>query len=336
MCAQCTHSAMGLTNKLAIASVSLGQHPSHTLDRKIAAAAQHGFSGIEIVWSDLEAYCKVMSLSLKDGASSIKDLCMSNDICILSLNPFKNFEGHTSPLSARLGTAAQWLDIARILGAQYLQVPSQFDEGNSTSDMKTIVSDLKALADLAAEGDVKVDIAYEAVAWGSYVSTWQQSRDIVQLVNKGNFGLCVDAFHVISRLWGDNTVSGGKAEGGMDRLKSSLEELRADCPLDKLFYIQLSDGELFEPPLGPNHEFFNAELDPRIIWSRNARPFPLETELKAYFPVVDFARSCLVDMGFQGWVSFEIFDWRMRQATSDPMVAAQRGKDSWSRITDLL
>ena len=42
-----------LPHKLTIATVSLGWHPSHKLDRKIEAAAAHGFTGIELVHSDL-------------------------------------------------------------------------------------------------------------------------------------------------------------------------------------------------------------------------------------------------------------------------------------------
>lgn len=43
-------------NKLAISSLSLSQHPDHSLDDKIRIAAQHGYAGIEVVYSDLETY----------------------------------------------------------------------------------------------------------------------------------------------------------------------------------------------------------------------------------------------------------------------------------------
>jgi hypothetical protein len=48
-------------NKLAIASVSLGMHATHSLPEKILAASRNHFSGIEIVYSDLEAWCIIQS-----------------------------------------------------------------------------------------------------------------------------------------------------------------------------------------------------------------------------------------------------------------------------------
>jgi hypothetical protein len=41
-----------LMNKLAIATTSLGQHPSHALEHKITVAARAGYQGIEVVLSD--------------------------------------------------------------------------------------------------------------------------------------------------------------------------------------------------------------------------------------------------------------------------------------------
>jgi sugar phosphate isomerase/epimerase len=319
-----------LENKISIATISLGQHPSHTLERKILAAASHHFSGLEIVYSDLEAYSSLHSLSLSSGATAIRKLCAASGMSIISLCPFKNFEGHNSPLKDRLAVAAHWISTARRLGAKYLQVPSQFDPA---STIDHVIDELRRLADLGAEpGEQLVEIAYEAVAWGTHVSTWEQSLEVVQAVDRPNFGLCLDSFHIITRLWADNTAPGGKIPGGDRALKESLDRLVEHCPLSNIFYIQLSDAELFDPPLGPAHELYNGTDDPKIIWSRNARPFPLETGYGGYFPTVDFAKACLVEKGFKGWVSFEVFDRRMRDETVGPDVAAERGADSWRKI----
>jgi hypothetical protein len=43
--------------KLAIASVSLGQHPTHTIPLKFAAAAAaNNFTGVELVYKDLVSF----------------------------------------------------------------------------------------------------------------------------------------------------------------------------------------------------------------------------------------------------------------------------------------
>ena len=106
-----------MDNPIAIATVSLGQHPSHTLPSKIAAASHNGFSGLEIVYNDLANYAasKQPKITIQSAAEEIAALCTSHKLTVLSLNPFKNFEGHSSPLSERLDSARQWIEIARLV-----------------------------------------------------------------------------------------------------------------------------------------------------------------------------------------------------------------------------
>jgi sugar phosphate isomerase/epimerase len=320
-------------NKLAIASVSLGMHATHSLPDKILAASRNHFSGIEIVYSDLEAWCTIQSLPLIAGAHSIRDLCKTRNLTVLSLAPFKNFEAHISPLPARLDTAKHWLEIAQALGATYLQVPSQFDTGNCINDEELAVRELQALADLASE--FGVNIAYEAVAWGEYIATWQDSLRVIKKVNRANFGMCWDAFHVLARIWGNCTVPSGKIEGGDAALKKSLGELVEVLKgedAEKIIYVQLSDGEFYAPPLERGHRFWVEDMDSRLVWSRNTRPFPLENEIGGYLPIGEVFRAILAEGGFKGWVSLEVFDWRMREGQFMPEDAAQRGWKSWTEL----
>jgi sugar phosphate isomerase/epimerase len=324
-----------IKNPLAIASVSLGQHPSHALPDKITAAAANGFSAVEIVYADLAAYAASQGppSTLENAARKIGDLCATENVSILSLNPFKNFEGHHSPLEDRLKIARHWIEIAHLLKAKYVQVPSQFDRDNSYGNEDVMVSELQALADLAAEIAPQVGIAYEAVAWGCYVDTWQDSLRIVQHVDRPNFGLCLDSFHVAARLWGDNTAESGKREGDVQGiLEASLTEFVKNCPMDRIFYMQLSDAERYTPPLSPEHRFYNSTFPPALTWSRHTRPFPLEIEMGGYMPVLDIAKAWLVDKKWKGYVSFEIFDWRMRDEKNGPVLNAQRGRRSWEKL----
>lgn len=99
-----------------------------------------------------------------------------------------------------------------------------------------------------------------------------------------------------------------------------------------MFYVQLSDGERYEPVLGRAHRFWVEGMDERLIWSRNTRPFPLEGELGAYFPMMEVVRSVLGRGEWGGWVSFEVFDWRMRDEIFLPEEAAERGWKSWVEL----
>lgn len=102
-----------LDNKLAIASVSLGQHESHTLPDKIRAAAQSSFGGIEITYTDLQACATSISAPMLDAARQVKDICKEKEIHILALASFQNYEGSLQPLTERLEKAEKWLEIAR-------------------------------------------------------------------------------------------------------------------------------------------------------------------------------------------------------------------------------
>ncbi|CAK5268070.1 unnamed protein product, partial [Mycena citricolor] len=176
--------------KWAVATVSLGKHASHTLDRKLAAAAKFGFQGIELVYADLMGYAAQNQLPPLQAAEQIGALCKQLGLQILSLNPLKNFEGNlTVPLTERLAQAAEWVDLAAAAGAHSVQVPSQFAP-HSTGDFAVIVPELRALADLAAARGVGV--AYEAVAFAAHHATWQDSLRIATAVGRAGFGLCLD------------------------------------------------------------------------------------------------------------------------------------------------
>ncbi|KAJ5728755.1 4-hydroxyphenylpyruvate dioxygenase [Penicillium malachiteum] len=315
------------SNPLAITTSSLGLHPSHTLPEKIQAAASASFYAIEIAYQELEDY----ALSQTPPRER---LCSSANITVLSLNPFKNFEGHNSPLEERLDRARTWLNIAANLKTKYIQVPSQFDKEQSSGDWTRMVTDLQTLSALAAS--YSVDIAYEAVAWGTYIDTWEDSLRMVQDVNRENFGLCLDAFHIAARVWGDPTVESGMREDADLALAKSLDRFVETCPLDKVFYVQLSDGEKFVPPLQPGHRFYQEDFPPSLCWSRNMRPLPLEEHLGAYLPVTDIAHAWLKRKEWKGVVSIEIFDWRMRDESRRPKENVKRAVQSMEKLSAIL
>lgn len=320
-----------LSNKLAIASLSLGQHPSHRLDQKIKVAAEAGFKGIEIVYFELEAFAQSQAISIFEGAEKIRALCQGLDLAIVSLAPFENYEGDPSPLSDRLSKATHWVGIARALCATYIQIPSNF-KPDAIGDREIVVSELRHFAEIGSAEQPVISIAYEYLSWGTHCSTWETALEYVNQVNRPNFGLCLDTFHEATKLWGDLYAPSGRFPNSDEVLRNSLDRFIANCPAEKIFFVQLSDGEKFEPPFSKDHPWYVEGEAPQFTWSKHARPFPYEQDKGAYLPVREIAEAWIVGTGFKGWVSLEIFDRRMRDSNSRIETAAKRGIESWKAL----
>ncbi|CRG91867.1 hypothetical protein PISL3812_08921 [Talaromyces islandicus] len=324
-----------LSNKLAIASLSLGQHPSHCLDQKIKVAVEAGFKGIEIVYFELQEFSNSQAISIFEGAEKICAMCQGLNLAIVSLAPFENYEGDPSPLSDRLSKATHWIKVARALGATYLQIPSNF-KPDAIGDTDIVISELQHIAEIGSAEQPVISIAYEYLSWGTHCSTWETALKYVNEVNRPNFGLCLDTFHEATKLWGDLFALSGEFPDSDDVLRKSLDRFVANCPAEKIFFIQLSDGEKFEPPFSKDHPWYVEGEAPQFTWSKHARPFPFEHDIGAYLPVCEIAEAWILATGFKGWISLEIFDRRMRDSNSRIETAAKRGMDSWKTLLEKL
>ncbi|KAF2636188.1 AP endonuclease, family 2 [Massarina eburnea CBS 473.64] len=322
-------------NQLAIGTSGLGQHPSHALDAKLREASKHGFTGIEIVFGDLECYSQLHKISMSAVAEQIRQLCDDLGLHVLSLCPFENFEGSNFPIEERLQKAKRWMDLARILKAEHIQIPAQFDKMASNEE-STIVSELQQLADLGTEAYPHVKLAYEPMGWSIRYTTWESVLHLTKLVNRVNFGICLDSFHIATVLWGDPTVPSGKKPNADQNLSESLHRLVNTLPLQNLFYVQLSDGEKFDPLYSKEHPWYLEGEDAQFTWSKHARPFPLEKELGGYMPVVEIVRGLVVDMGFKGWVSLETFDRRMKAEGFEVEDGGRRAERSIENLQGIL
>ncbi|OCT52481.1 3-dehydroshikimate dehydratase [Cladophialophora carrionii] len=322
-----------MTSKLAISTVSLGWHRTYTLKRKLQAASTAGFEGVELVITDLDAHAAQHKLSRLEAASQIGALCSQNGLSIVSLASFDNFEGHpTKRLSQRLDQAREWIALARALGTATIQIPSN-DDPDAVGDEGVIVSELRALADLAMALDPEepVRFAYEALGWGTHVADWEESLRVVQLVGRPNFGLCLDSYHVLGRLWADPRARTGRRPGGDAALRTSLETFVEKCKREegvrnKIFYVQLSDAERMTPPILPGHEAYSGEKDGVHSWCTYGRLFPLEDDKGAYLPVGRVVEAWLRDSGWgdgNGWGYEE---------ECGPEAWAARGRASWEKL----
>lgn len=115
-----------------------------------------------------------------------------------------------------------------------------------------------------------------------------------------------------------------------------MERLVAEVDVKKIFYVEVVDAERLECPINPEHPFYDSAQPPRMSWSRNCRLFYGESERGAYLPIRRVVKALLEKdggLGFEGWVSFELFNRSL--IDSDPEVPCQhasRGAKSWQLL----
>ena len=201
--------------RTSIATVCL----SGTLEEKMLACAKAGFDGIEIFEQDLT----VSPMSPEEVRAFAARLGLSLDL----FQPFRDFEGvEEEVLLANLRRAEAKFQLMQRLGMDLILLCSNV--GTATiNDDQLFAAQIRRLADLAAQYGVR--IAYEALAWGKYVDTYQHSWEIVKLVDRDNVGLCIDSFHILSR--GDDPAQ------------------IAQIPGEKIFFVQLADAPVLSMDL---------------------------------------------------------------------------------------
>jgi 4-hydroxyphenylpyruvate dioxygenase len=258
------------------------------LEERLAAAAAAGFDGVEVCTGDVAASAR--------PAPHIGVLARDLGLSVEMYQPFRDAEGappgRFGSVTRRMRAA---LDVAAALGAPMLLVCSSVAP-DTIDDDDVAAGQLRALADLAAERGLR--LAYEALAWGRHVRTWQRSWDIVARADHPALGLCLDSFHVLAR------------NGAPGRI--------ASLPGDRIFFLQLADGAA-PPAAGPQ-----TAADIRR-WSRHRRLFPLQGE----FDLLGFARAGFAS-GYAGPLSLEVFNDEFRQA--DPRRTAVGAMRSLLRL----
>ncbi|WP_017616467.1 bifunctional sugar phosphate isomerase/epimerase/4-hydroxyphenylpyruvate dioxygenase family protein [Nocardiopsis salina] len=244
-----------------IATVSL----SGTLEEKLRAAAQAGFDGVEIFENDLVA----SPLPPRE----IRALASSLGLGVDLYQPFRDFGGVTEEqLAADLRRAEAKFALMVELGADTLLVCSN-TAPDAIDDDALVTEQLYRLAEAARPYGVR--IAYEALAWGTHVSTYGHTWDLVRRADHPGLGVCLDSFHVLSR--GDDPAG-----------------IR-DIPGEKIFFLQLADA----PRLAMDV----------LQWSRHHRCFPGQGD----FDLTAFTDHVLA-AGYAGPLSLEVFNDVFRAA----------------------
>lgn len=323
----------------AIASMSLGRAWVHALPEKLARASEAGFKGVEIFYEDLEYAAKshgeTSPENLLAAAGEVKKLCDAYGLTIIGLQPFLFYEGLTdrNEHAKQIEKLKLWFRIVKMLGTDIIQIPTNFLTENVTGDMDLIVQDMVEVADLGIQENPPVRFVYENLAWGTYIDTWDQMWEVVKRVDRPNFGCCLDTFNIAGRVWADPASITGTTPNAASDLKESIERLVRTVDVQKAFYVQAVDAERMQSPLIEGHPFYVEGQPARMSWSRNARLFLYEQERGGYLPVVDVARAILKDLGYNGWVSMELFSRTMSDPDQTvPFTHAQRGITAWNKL----
>ncbi|AGM06099.1 bifunctional sugar phosphate isomerase/epimerase/4-hydroxyphenylpyruvate dioxygenase family protein [Amycolatopsis keratiniphila] len=249
----------------AIATVCL----SGTLEDKLAAAAAAGFHGVEIFENDL--------IASRRSPSEIRRLCADLGLTIDLYQPFRDFEAVPPDLlRSNLRRARRKFDLMAELGADTVLVCSSVSP-DAVDDDDLAAAQLRELAELAGERGIRV--AYEALAWGRFVNTYEHAWRIVRRADHPALGVCLDSFHILSR-------------------RSDPRAIRT-IPGEKIFFLQLADAPLLDMDV--------------LHWSRHHRLFPGQ----GAFDLTAFTGHVLA-AGYRGPLSLEVFNDVFRQADPRP------------------
>lgn len=171
--------------RTSIATVSL----SGSLTEKLTAASRAGFDGVEIFENDL--------LASPLPPEEIRARCADLGLAIELYQPMRDIEAVPEAEFARnLRRARHKFEVMRRLGADTVLVCSSVSP-LAEDDDALAAAQLSQLADLAQEFGVRV--AYEALAWGRHVSTYDHAWRIVEAAGHPALGTCLDSFHILSR-----------------------------------------------------------------------------------------------------------------------------------------
>ncbi|WP_327745342.1 sugar phosphate isomerase/epimerase and 4-hydroxyphenylpyruvate domain-containing protein [Streptomyces europaeiscabiei] len=251
--------------RTSIATVSL----SGSLTEKLTAAARAGFDGVEIFENDLLA----SPLAPEEVRARCADLGLSIDL----YQPMRDIEAVPAEVFERnLRRARHKFEVMGRLGCDTVLVCSSVHP-LAEDDDALAASHLHRLACLAAEFGIRV--AYEALAWGRHVSTYDHAWRIVEAAGHPALGTCLDSFHILARASDPKGIE--------------------DIPGERIFFLQLADAPLMAMDV--------------LQWSRHYRCFPGQ----GGFDVTGLVEHVMA-AGYDGPLSLEVFNDVFRQAEAGP------------------
>jgi sugar phosphate isomerase/epimerase len=132
---------------LSYATCSIGSSNADTLPRKLEVISKAGFTGIELSFPDIidygsrtlghqvasENFAEIISV-----AGEIRKLCDANNLKVMMLQPFANFEGWPRGSLERQDAFTRvngWTEIMNVVGTDLLQVRRSSPPISSTATM---------------------------------------------------------------------------------------------------------------------------------------------------------------------------------------------------------
>ncbi|MFD5455511.1 sugar phosphate isomerase/epimerase and 4-hydroxyphenylpyruvate domain-containing protein, partial [Streptomyces olivaceus] len=260
--------------RTSIATVSL----SGSLTEKLTAASRAGFDGVEIFENDL--------LASPLTPEEVRARCADLGLTVYLYQPLRDVEAlPEAEFVPALRRARHKFELMGRLGADTVLVCSSVSP-HALDDDALAADQLSRLADLARGHGIRV--AYEALAWGRHISTYDHAWRVVESAGHPALGVCLDSFHILSR--------GGAPE--------DLEGISA-IPGEKIFFLQLADAPLLAMDV--------------LQWSRHYRCFPGQ----GGFDVAGLLRRVLA-AGYTGPLSLEVFNDVFRQSEAGPTAVDAR------------
>ncbi|HEX6339847.1 sugar phosphate isomerase/epimerase and 4-hydroxyphenylpyruvate domain-containing protein [Umezawaea sp.] len=252
---------MSVDRRRGIATVCL----SGTLEDKLAAAAAAGFDGVELFENDL--------LASPWSPERVRQECADLGLSIDLYQPFRDFEAvPPDVLALNLRRAELKFDVVERLGADTVLVCSSVSP-DAVDDDDLAAEQLHTLAEHAGRRGLRV--AYEALAWGRFVNTYDRAWRIVRSADHPALGVCLDSFHVLSREVDPVAIR--------------------TIPGEKVFFLQLADAPRLRMDV--------------LQWSRHHRLFPGQ----GAFDLTSFVDHVLAT-GYRGPLSLEVFNDVFRQS----------------------
>ena len=324
----------------AISSHSLGRAWVHNIEPKLDQAARYGFD-IELFYEDLHYVAQSLvggptPNNQIEAARTIRRMCDDRGISIVCLQPFMHYEGlrDRAAHQRRVEEMRLWIQLAKALGTSIISIPSTcLSEQEVSGDIDLIVEDMREVADLTASEAIQ--IAYESLAWGTYADTWDQAWNVVKRVDRSNFGICLDTFNIAARVYGNPAAASRTNLDAEQSMRTSIKRMVETIDVRKIVYVQVVDAEYLQQPLIEGHPYFRNDQPARMSWSRHSRLFYGERDRGAYLPVKDILAAILNDLGYRGWISAELFNDSLAEASPHvPEDHARRAAESWRKIVE--
>ncbi len=256
------------------------------LEAKLRAVRAGGFTQIMLSARDIVGH--------PDGEAAAVAAVRASGLRVTGFQVLRDFEGLSGHLhDYKVDIAKAMLEMCHALGSRVLLICSS-TSAHADDDRDRMVADLRKLAMLAVP--FGINVAYEALSWGRYVSEVPQAWALVERADRHNLGLAIDSYHLLATA-------------------TPLEALD-DVDPARILFVQLADFMWKSTPTP----------DERRETARHFRVFPGEGVHSAQIAAL---MQRLDDNGYEGDYSFEVFNDDYVQLPLATVVERARRSVAW-------